>query len=56
MFLIYKERTIDTFPARDLKLPPGNYERDNISEYSIRGGYGLELSRRRSKRKKPFIV
>lgn len=56
MDVIKPKRTIDTFPAKDIELPPHIYQPDSIGEYSLRGGYGLELRRRRYKRKKPFVV
>ena len=51
-----KSRTIDTFAARNLHVPYGRHEKDSIIEYSLRGGYGLELCRRRVNRKKPIVV
>lgn len=51
-----KKRTIDTFAARDLDVPDDRNPQDNIGEYSMRGGYGLELRRRRYKRKKKLII
>lgn len=51
-----KSRTIDTFAARDLSVPDDKNLQDSIGEYSMRGGYGLELRRRRFKRKKKIIV
>ncbi len=51
-----KSRTIDTFAARELSIPDGRNPKDSIGEYSLRGGYGLGLRRRRVKRKKKIIV
>lgn len=50
------QRTIDTFPARDLTVPDDRNPQDNIGEYSMRGKYGLELRRRRYRRKKKIII
>lgn len=54
--LLEKSRIIDTFAARDLKMPDGQNPMDSLSEYSLRKGYGLELRRRRRKRKKQTII
>lgn len=53
--LFRRERIIDTFAARDLKMPEIRNTEDNIGCYSIRKGYGLEL-RRRKHRKRQRIV
>ena len=50
-----KQRVIDTFPARHVKKPDGQNPLDSLGEYSLRQGYGLELRRRRRKRK-PIVL
>lgn len=50
-----KKRIIDTFPARHLSQPP-YVQRDTLSEYSLRNGYGLGLRRRWRTRKKPIVL
>lgn len=54
--LLRKKRTIDTFAARDLHMPDEQNLIDSLSEYSLRRGYGLELRKRRRKRKKRIII
>lgn len=50
-----KQRVIDTFPKRDLKMPDGQNPLDSLNEYSLRKGYGLALRRRRRKQK-PIVL
>lgn len=53
-----KERVIDTFAARDIDIELHDDKNlpDSIGEYSMRNGSGLELRKRRYKRKKKIIV
>lgn len=53
--LLRKKRIIDTFPAAHLGRPDGLNLPDSLSEYSVRTEYGLEIARRRRKRKKKFV-
>lgn len=48
--LLSKERIIDTFAARDLKMPRLQNPVDSLSEYSAKKKYGVELHRRRRKK------
>lgn len=51
-----KERIIDTFEARELKMPDLQNPKDSLSEYSMRKMYGLELCRRRRNRKNKIVI
>ncbi len=44
-------RVIDTFAARDLKKPERKNFADDIDSYFLERGYGLELRRRRRKKR-----
>lgn len=54
--LLEKSRIIDTFAATNLQMPDGQRSMDSLSEYSLRKRYGLELRKRRCKRKKQTII
>ncbi len=51
------KRIIDTFPAMNLKLkrPDVQNMMGSLNEYSLKKGYGLELRRRRRKRKQVIL-
>lgn len=56
MGLLNKERIIDTFAARDLKMPEQQNPVDSLSEYSAKNKYGVELHRRRRNKKNYIII
>ena len=51
------KRIIDTFPAMNLQLKHTDAQNtmDSLNEYSSKKGYGLELRRRRRKRKQIIL-
>lgn len=54
--LLNRERIIDTFAARDLKMPRLQNPVDSLSEYSAKEKYGVELHRRRRKKVNYTII
>lgn len=51
------KRIIDTFQTMDLeaKRPDVQNQMDSLNEYSLKKGYGLELRKRRRKRKAKIL-
>lgn len=54
--LLKRERIIDTFAARDLKMPDQQNPVDTLSEYSAKEKYGVELHKRRRKKENYTII
>ncbi len=49
------KRIIDTFPAMNLKCPDTQNAIGSLNEYSLKKGYGLQLRKRRRKRKQIIL-
>lgn len=49
-------RIVNTFAARELKVPDSLRSRDSLEKYSLRRGRGLELRNRRPGKKRKLIV
>lgn len=54
--LLSREPIVDTFAARDLKMPKLQNPVDSLSEYSAKKKYGVELHRRRRKKANYTII
>lgn len=54
--IIERERIVDTFAARDLRMPDKKGVENNIGRYSVEKGTGLELRKRRHNKKKRTII
>lgn len=51
-----RERIKDTFAARNLQIPEKRSTNHDITRYTSKDGYGLELRKRRNSRQKPTII